>query len=151
GELGYIPQAGAEFAVVANLNGPAFLDVVVGYSDEPCQAFFNRGFGTFGFSKPLELTEQMVPGAARGQLAAVAANFTGSGTDELAVATADGDLYLSCAKRTLEEARLIQVQVGKDVKSAGPVQVRLFRADHCLGTRRLNRWSGGGRFSLSEA
>jgi hypothetical protein len=43
------------------------------------------------------------------------------------------------------------VKVGKDVNSAGPVQVRLLRAGHCLGTRRLDRWGGDGRFSISEA
>jgi hypothetical protein len=150
GEPSYIIQAGAGCAALGDFNNDTFVDFFIGYEEEICQLFFNRGFRSFAIAEPLKFKEDDVPGAAKGQAAACWIDLDGNGTLELVTALAGGDVYVS--RSTLGQAddpQRIAVKVGKAAPSPGAV-VRFYLEGRCMGTRVADRWAGPAMLGIAE-
>jgi len=151
GEPGYIVQAGAHCAAVGDFNHDTFLDLLVGYADEPWQVFFNRGFRSFAMCGTLGLERDDVEGADKGQTAALWADVDADGAPDLVVALAHGEVYLSrTTLGAIDAPTGIRVKADKNLTYAGPINVRFFMEGQCLGVRTTRRWAGAAAFGLSE-
>jgi len=152
GEPGYIFQAGATSAELADFNNDTFVDIFAGYEEEPCQFFFNRGFRSFAINEPLKLKAEDLEGADKGQAAAIWADLGGTGALELVTALANGDVYLSRTNLGAAERPLfVRVPFPAEARSAGPLVVRFYLEGRCLGARVADRWSGPALLGVPEA
>lgn len=151
GEPGYIIQPGANCAALGDYNNDTFVDMFIGYAEEPAQSFFNRGFRSFAINEPLKLKEDDQPDCDKGQSAMVWADFRRGGTLDLAVALANGDVYTSrttCGQ--MEQPVTLTVPFPKNSKSAAPLVVRFHLEGRCLGARVADRWTGPAMLGVSE-
>lgn len=152
GEAGYVLQPGAGFVAVGDFNNDSFPDLFAGYDDEAGQVFFNRGFRSFGFSKPLQLNDRALERAGAGQVAAGWTDLDADGAEELVVALSNGEVYLCRTDFARKQACLgVRVKIDPALKHAGPVTVRLYRDGLCLAARVVGNWSSPALFGVSEA
>jgi len=151
GESGYIIQPGASCAATGDYNNDTFVDLYVGYEEEPAQTFFNRGFRSFAINEPFKLKEDDLAGCDKGQAAMLLADFDASGSLELATALAGGDLYISRSDLgQMDKAQFLTVPVPADARSAAPLVVRFHLEGRCLGARVASRFGPPAMLGVSE-
>ncbi len=151
GESGYIIQPGATCAATGDYNNDTFVDLYVGYEEEPAQTFFNRGFRSFAINEPFKLKEDDLAGCDKGQAAMLLADFDASGSLELATALAGGDLYISRSDLgQMDKAQFLVIPVPADAKSAAPLVVRFHLEGRCLGARVASRFGPPATLGVSE-
>ncbi len=143
GETHYIIQSGAGCAAAGDFNNDTFVDLFVGYGEEPPQFFFNRGFRSFAICEPLRLPEEDVEDAASGQAAGRWIDLDGNGSLELVTALAGGALYVSMSDLgDMEDPNCVSVSANPKTSGAGPVLVRFYSGGRCLGARVADPWAG---------
>ena len=151
GEPSYQIQAGAACAAAGDFNNDTFLDLFIGYGDEASQCFYNRGFRSFAACEMLRVRPDDIEGADQGQSAAVWADLDGNGSQDLVVALANGDVWvLSTDVGGLQGPRCIQAKAAKDLKCAGPVNVRFSFDNHSFGVRTTGRWAAPAELGVRE-
>jgi len=151
GEPSYIVQAGAQGVAVGDFNNDTFQDFFAFYPDQGGQFFFNRGFRSFAIAEPLRIREDAVPSAERGQTAAVWADFDRDGAQDLAFASAAGEVFLS--KTTLGTKNIsasLAVRLAPEAPCAAPVNVSFFVGERRLGTRRAEKAGPPAEMGVDE-
>jgi hypothetical protein len=145
GEPNYKIQTGAWGAAFGDFNNDTFVDLYVGGEGEERLFFFNRGFRSLAVDErqALAIEEEAMPGIGQGTVAAVWADFGNTGAQSLALALANGDVYLSRTDIGAQpKSRAMRVPVDPAVKSAAPQVMRFFSEGRPLGARVADRWSG---------
>jgi hypothetical protein len=151
GELSYVAKGSAVAGCVGDLNNDGRQDLTILYSAMAPQAFFNRGFRSFGFSLSLDLSRgALLSEAAEGQLAGCVADFTGDGAQDLAVVLKDGQCAV--VVRTPTGADLCARTV-PSLKSGwtGPVKVEALAEKRMLGAWNVCTGSPPAFLSRSDA
>ncbi len=136
GEPSYIARPNTAGAMTLDVNSDGRHDFLLLYENMGMHVYFNRGFRTFGYSISLELGDAMLDGtdaAMNGQVAAAVADFTGDGSTDVALVTADGEGWMLSTVLTDGQPRGVTVAVPEQVK--GPVYVSAKEGERSLGAR----------------
>ncbi len=136
GEPSYIARPNTSGAMTLDVNSDGRHDFLLLYENMGMHVYFNRGFRTFGYSISLELGDAMLDGtdaAMHGQVAAAVADFTGDGSTDVALVTADGEGWMLSTVLTDGQPRGVTVAVPEQVK--GPVLVSARDGERLLGAR----------------
>jgi hypothetical protein len=175
GEPSYVIQAGAAFAAAGDFNNDTFVDLFFGYTDEPAQVFYNRGFRSYAICEALRLSAEDLEGPDAGQAAALWADLDGNGSEDLVVALDNGDVYLLetnvgglSGPVCLRAAPAPAPKMGSDpdektsrgqtpfsaatddVRYAGPITVQFDHGGRCFGARVTGRWRPAAQLGVSR-
>jgi hypothetical protein len=132
GSLGYKARAGLSGCCAADLNHDGRPDLCLLYPNAELAYHFSRGFRCFGEEGDVTLAGLPSPGpAASGQLACAVADFNGDGSQDLAVALADGEVY--CFYNGAYSRPMMSVGLKK---ATGPITVSVWQGEPawCMGT-----------------
>jgi len=119
-----------------DLNNDGRQDFVLFSPDVGFQPYFNRGFRCFGYAPEIDADNTQLDGAkaARaGQQAGVVADFNGDGGQDLAMVTADGQVWILW--RDVRKGRQLGVSVSPSGATRGPVNVVGFDGTRSLGVQ----------------
>lgn len=133
GEMNYHAQRSLRYLSVGDINNDGLLDVALTPRTGPPMVMFNRGFGTFGFARGLDLAvfQANTEGAAKLSDAgsSLMVDLDGDGAQDL-LCNADGRLVA-----VMREAgkRVLGLTVGVDEGQAGPVAVSVSVSGRTVG------------------
>jgi hypothetical protein len=154
GEPSYQVQPSASVIAPGDFNNDSFVDFFVGNAGANSQVYYNRGFRSFGLGQALQFPkegEKALPDVEKGQSAAIWADFDGGGCQELACALTVGDVYVSQTTLSANVDQLyLNVKVPRDLKYAGPINVKVFFQDRCLGGYTVDKWVGARKIPAGE-
>ncbi len=139
GEIEYITSPGGIMGNTSDFNNDGRQDIFIAYGrDTGPQLFFNRFFRSFGHAhQPVDIAELgVLPEVARGQQAGIQADFTHSGTQDMAFAQRNGDVYVFIRDVNHGSRLGVTVALPPNAGHSGPVRVW---ADN--GTFPLGAWS----------
>jgi hypothetical protein len=108
------------------------------------QPYFNRGFRCFGYAPEIDAqnTSLSAARAARlGQQAGVVADFNADGGQDLALVTADGQVWILW--RDVTKGRKLGVSVSLGAAEPGPINVIGFDGTRCLGAQPVAAGAAG--------
>jgi len=152
GEAAYISKPNGIGGAACDVNNDGRQDVLVLYADRPPQLFFNRGFRSFGHSHELDLAErQLLPAAAAGQQAGLAADLDGDGAQDMVLVLNDGAVWVFFRETADVPALSARAVLPAAGGLAGPLTVVGFTADRNLGAWNVRAGGRGAFFGLLEA
>ena len=137
GEVQY-NAAGANVVGGANcdINNDGRQDFMLFCADTWPRPFFNRGFRCFGFAVELDPQRCDLPAARAtkaGQQAGTVADFNGDGAQDMAVVTAEGEVWLLL--RDADQGSKLGVTVALPRDTPGPIAVSANDGKRSLGAR----------------
>ena len=151
GEAAYISKAGGIGGGTCDVNNDGRQDVMVLYADRPPQLFFNRGFRSFGHSHELDLDErQLLPAAAAGQQAGLAADLDGDGGQDMLLVLTDGSVWVFFRDTADVPALCVRALLPAAGGFAGPLTVVGWTPDRNLGAWSVTAGGAGAFFGLPE-
>ncbi len=102
GEIAYISKPNSVDCVAADFNNDGMQDVLISYSNQGAQIFFNRGFRSFGHAHDLDMTEnQLLPQGEGGQRAGCAVDLNHDGAQDMVLGLPDGEIW--CFDRSSDD------------------------------------------------
>ena len=99
-------------------------------------SYFNRGFRCFGYAPEIDAENTQLDGARAaklGQQAGVVADFNADGAQDLAMVTADGQVWILW--RDVSKGRQLGVSVSPSAATHGPINVIGFDGTRSLGVQ----------------
>jgi len=133
GEIPSISQPGCTDASACDVNGDGRQDVLVVYPFMGPLLFFNRGFACFGKAIEMDVIQSgLLVEAGNGQQAALIADLSGDGAQDLAMALTNGDVWV-LPRRAEEPALGIAMTLDPAQGGAGPVTAAGWQGDRCVG------------------
>jgi hypothetical protein len=152
GEIAYISRQGGIDGMTGDVNNDGRQDVLLIYSDESPQLFFNRGFRSFGHSHMLDLAEKRLCTAAeKGQQAGCLGDLNDDGAQDMAIVLKDGEVWVFLRDTGFEPALSIRVSLPRNGLYAGPITVMGYSGDRCLGAWNVDSGTAEAFFGQDEA
>lgn len=134
GEAAYISKPRAIGGATGDVNSDGRQDILILYDDRPPQVFFNRGFRAFGHAHELDVEEQnLLPEAGQGQQAGLLADLDGDGNQDMALALANGEIWIFLREATEPRAACVRAILPVGGPWGGPATVAGTSGRQALG------------------
>jgi hypothetical protein len=136
---------------VGDLNNDGRQDFMIFYRRGGAQAYFSRGFATFGYGRTLDLAgEEMFPESTQGQRAGLLHDWNGDGAQDLMTVLADGTVWL--VRQGTEGPPLLaaELNLGPVDYGGAPVRVVGRIRDRTLGAWNLTPGGPPALFSRGQ-
>ena len=151
GEPDRFASSGASGVAVGDLNNDGRQDFALLYKGGTPQAYFNRGFATFGMAGDMALSKNdFFKEATFGQEGGLLVDLNGDGGQDLALTLPDGTVWV--VYRSVEGAPGLGVVASLPASAgvAGPVTVTGWDRKRCLGAWNVAPGSAGAFFGKRE-
>jgi hypothetical protein len=152
GEIAYISKPNSIDCMTSDFNNDGRQDVLITYSDQGAQIFFNRGFRSFGHAHDLDLTEnQLLVAAEAGQKAGCAIDLNNDGAQDMVLGLPDGGIW--CFDRSTDDGQPLAVIAALSPKHPfkGPVTVTGWVGERLLGAWNVMPGTADAFFGTREA
>jgi len=150
GELSYISKPGCIGGNACDFNNDGRQDVFLFYPEMGPQAFFNRGFRSFGHAhKPIDLAETGdLPEALEGVRAGAMADLDDDGRQDMTLVLRDGSVRVLLQTRPDASAPVLRVPLAAGKTAGGPVTVSATDGRRELGAWAVSPATGEAFFAL---
>jgi hypothetical protein len=137
GEFAYTCVAVGSDCMTGDINNDGRQDILAAYRGASPYLFFNRGFRSFGLANTLDIGAQHLlqeaDDAKGGQQSACLGDFDGDGAQDMALALANGEVWVLFRENGDEEARMAVAVLPVAGGCKGPVTVTGWIGKRCLG------------------